>query len=149
MQKGTSAFWLSKFVKKYEKTKQIGGLGGGGSRRPSQPRGKWPKSQKPCNFQYLTVMTHLYLFASITMALQLSNAVFGECFEHLERFLCSFENCKIFDFFHHFGWIYPHFQNDPSWGRFFSMFEHVLTNVSNFSGPKIFFSSRTRLVLDR
>ena len=55
--------------------------------------------------QNATVMTHLYLFASITMALQLSNAVFGDYFEHLERFLCPFENCKIFDFFGHFGCI--------------------------------------------
>ena len=58
-----------------------------------------------------------------------------------------------FRFFGHFGWIYPQLGPKPKTTPFeavffiFSMFEAVLTDVSDFCAPKIFFSSRTWLVL--
>ncbi len=112
----------------------------------------WLGLLDPPKTRFWVVFQHFYtkwdghdaLFESITMALQFSNAVFGECFEHLERFLCSFENCKIF----HFLVILGGFTPLEAVFFIFSMFERVLTNVSKFSGPNIFFSSRTRLVLD-
>ena len=70
-------------------------------------------------------MTHLHLFKSINTALQLSNAVLDDYFEHLERFPWLFENGKILTFWRFFGIVayeHPSPPENTNFGRFWARF---------------------------
>ena len=75
---------------------------------------------------------------------QLSNAVFAECFDHLERFLRHFENQKILTFWA----IFEEFSLPSKWAvsrpifSTYPNFDYSVTNMSVLLDPNTLFFHR-------